>query len=239
MAQVSERKRASGEHQAASSKEITLSRRRREKLQRRADIIGAAKEIFYSRGFMAATMDDIAAAAELSKGTLYLYFSSKDELYISIILEGFQIIEERLEEIKSSRGDVFEKGRAMFMAFVGFCLENPEYFRVTQYFLNERARRNLSPEVVNEVSGYTSRLLEYVAELVRQGREEGVLRADLDPLVFALIAWRTSTGILDLAIVNDATGLAAEPYVKLLEDAFDLLITGARSGAGSGRAVDS
>lgn len=232
MAAVSQETQDSGARRAEPGREITLSRRRRERLQRRAAIIEAAKELFYEKGFMATTMDEIATAAELGKGTLYLYFSGKDELYISIILEGFEIIEEKLREIKGSEGDVFEKGKAMFMTFVEHCLENPEYFRITQYFLNERARRNLSDELVREVSDYTSRLLEYVAELVSEGKREGVVRGDLDPLVFSLVAWRTSTGILDLAVVNDATGLEAEPYMKLLEDAFDLLITGAGAGAG-------
>ncbi len=231
---VSQKKQETATKVSPSRSEITQSRRQRERLRRRADIIDAAKELFYEKGFMETTMEDIAAAAELSKGTLYLYFAGKDELYISIIVEGFEIIHERLAEIQASDDDSITKGKAMYMTFVDFCLANPEYFRVTQYFLKERARRNLSEELVNGVSEYTSRLLDYVAELVRQGKKEGVLREDIDPLVFSVIAWRTATGILDLAMVNDSTGLAAEPYMKLLEDAFDLLISGARKPSGTG-----
>ena len=54
-------------------------RKEREKLQRRKDIIDAAEKVFFYRGFESATMDEIAEKVELSKGTLYLYFKSKEE----------------------------------------------------------------------------------------------------------------------------------------------------------------
>lgn len=206
--------------------EITQTRREREKRERRETIINAAKELFYEKGFQVTTMEDIAAAAELSKGTLYLYFGSKDELYITIILEGFQIIGDRLEEIRGRDMDLIEKGKSMFMAFIEFCMANREYFRITQYFLSERARANLPDELVTGVTAATSRLLEYVAAVVGQGKKTGLLRKDLDPLVFSLIAWRTATGLLDLAIINDQTGVSAGDYQQIFEKAFDLLISG-------------
>lgn len=208
-------------------KEITQSRREREKLQRRETIINAAKELFYEKGYQSTTMVDIAAAAELSKGTLYLYFSGKDELYVTIILEGFKIIDDRLKEISASEMELVTMGRSMFMTFVEFCLDNREYFRVTQYFLSETARQNLPDELVDGVSSYTTSLLGYVADLVRDGIKSGRLRKDVDPLAFAVIAWRTATGLLDLALINDATGLAGGEYAELFERAFDLLLGGA------------
>lgn len=208
-------------------KEIARSRREREKLQRRETIINAAKELFYENGYQATTMEDIAAAAEVSKGTLYLYFSSKDELYVSIILEGFQIIDKRLGEIGASDIDLVEKGRSMFMAFVEFCLENREYFRMTQYILSETARRNLTPELVEGLSNYTTGLLGHIAGLVSEGQETGLIKKDVDPLAFAVIAWRTATGLLDLAVVDDATGRAGGEYTELFERAYVLLSSGA------------
>jgi TetR/AcrR family transcriptional regulator len=208
-------------------KEITQTRRERERQERRESIVNSAKELFYDKGFQMTTMEDIAAAAELSKGTLYLYFRSKDELYVTVIIEGFQIIDGLLAEIQARDMDLIAKGKAMLMAFIGFCMENREYFRITQYFLSEGARRNLPEELVTGVSVATSKLLEYVAALVREGKKAGLLRKDVDPLVFSVVAWRTATGLLDLAVIDDQTGAAAGDYQKLFEDAFDLLISGA------------
>ena len=59
-----------------------LKEQRRE--ERRQQILDAAEKVFFSKGVAAATMDEVAAEAELSKGTLYLYFKSKDEIILSI-----------------------------------------------------------------------------------------------------------------------------------------------------------
>lgn len=53
--------------------------------ERRELLLNAALEVFFENGFMAARMDDIAARANLSKGTLYLYFSSKEDLFNGLV----------------------------------------------------------------------------------------------------------------------------------------------------------
>lgn len=75
-------------------------RKEREKEQRRLDIIDAAERIFFSKGFDNASMQDIADESELSKGTLYLYFSSKNELCMAIIVRSLQTIRNQLYTIK-------------------------------------------------------------------------------------------------------------------------------------------
>ena len=54
-------------------------RKEREKERRRQQIMVAAKRVFSNKGFNKATMEDIAQEAELSPGTLYLYFKNKEE----------------------------------------------------------------------------------------------------------------------------------------------------------------
>jgi AcrR family transcriptional regulator len=57
------------------------------KEDRRQQLLVAALDEFYERGFTAARMDDIAARADVSKGTLYLYFRSKEDLFQSLVDE--------------------------------------------------------------------------------------------------------------------------------------------------------
>ncbi len=57
-------------------------RKERERERRRQQIIVAAKRVFSDKGFNRATMEDIAKEAELSPGTLYLYFKNKDEISV-------------------------------------------------------------------------------------------------------------------------------------------------------------
>ncbi|SFM39164.1 TetR/AcrR family transcriptional regulator [Thermodesulforhabdus norvegica] len=65
----------------------TLSRRERERLIHRQEILDAALELFAQKGFYNVTMKEIAERAEFAVGTLYKFFQSKQHLYKSLILE--------------------------------------------------------------------------------------------------------------------------------------------------------
>ncbi len=211
------------------------TRKEKEKFERRSAILDAASRLFYEKGYQDTTVGEIADAANLSKGTVYLYFASKDELYVTVVLESFQAVEESLRRIMDSDLGLLEKGRAMYLAFVDHCMEHREYFRMTQYFLTESARANLPGELVERISMHTGRLLEYVAGLVEESRRAGLVREEVDPYVFAVIAWRSATGLLDLALVGDQASVHAGPYPKLFEEAVDMLIAGAASNPLPGR----
>jgi AcrR family transcriptional regulator len=74
-------------------------RKERERERRRQQIMVAAKRVFSQKGFNKSTMEDIAREAELSPGTLYLYFKNKDELYASLSLRILQYLLIRLEHV--------------------------------------------------------------------------------------------------------------------------------------------
>ena len=76
-------------------------RKQRERERRRQQIMVAAKKVFTTKGFNKTTMEDIAKEAELSPGTLYLYFKNKDELYASLSLRILQYLLIRLEHVTS------------------------------------------------------------------------------------------------------------------------------------------
>ncbi len=62
-------------------------RKQREKERRRQEILAAARHVFSKKGFNSATMEEIASKAELSPGTLYLYFKNKEELHTSLSID--------------------------------------------------------------------------------------------------------------------------------------------------------
>jgi len=68
---------------------------------RSAEILESARKVFARKGFTGATMDEIAAAAGLAKGTLYLYFKSKRDVYLKTLERGSA---ELLEHVKKNMG---------------------------------------------------------------------------------------------------------------------------------------
>jgi AcrR family transcriptional regulator len=67
--------------------------------ERKSQILNAAEDVFTQKGFEEARMDDIAGETGLSKGTLYLYFKSKDDLIIAILDRMFQREFRQLENV--------------------------------------------------------------------------------------------------------------------------------------------
>lgn len=76
------------------------SQERKEKARelRRQEMIEAAEKVFFAKGYDLATMDDVARAAEFSKRTLYIYFSSKEQLYFEIMTRGYKQLLQMLRD---------------------------------------------------------------------------------------------------------------------------------------------
>ncbi|MBC7231599.1 MAG: helix-turn-helix transcriptional regulator [Actinobacteria bacterium] len=204
-------------------------RKERERRERVKTILAAARDLFFEKGYRA-TMEEIAERAELSKGTLYLYFKSKDELYISVILEGFHLLEERLKrELKRAKG-VEDRVRAIYYGFIDHCLENRAYFRTTQYFLTEDARANTSPDLVETINRSTAELMRYGVREIEEGMEKGFFRRELDPGAIALAVWRMATGILDLAVLEGDGEGKKRPMQDVFETAIEMVLRGIKAG---------
>ena len=74
----------------------------RERRARRQAIQAAAVQVFGDKGYPRATMEDVARQAELSVGTIYLYYRSKEELYVSLLFESMQRFREGIEKIMAT-----------------------------------------------------------------------------------------------------------------------------------------
>ncbi|RMF06606.1 MAG: TetR/AcrR family transcriptional regulator [Candidatus Neomarinimicrobiota bacterium] len=78
---------------------MTISdRKSREKEQRRQSILEAAEKLFARDGYTATSLDRVAEEIEISKGTIYLYFKNKEDLFFSLIQERFQQLVETVAE---------------------------------------------------------------------------------------------------------------------------------------------
>lgn len=203
-------------------------RKEREKRQRFDSILAAAQELFYEKGYQLTTMERIAERAELNKATIYLYFAGKDELYLAITLKGILELEARLAQDLAKAQDPEGRICTIFHTFVAHCLENPELFRISQYFLAGAARENLAPKLLEEINVITGRLLALGRDALKQGMDRGDFRRDLDPERFCLIAWRMATGLLDLSIPGGTAG-RGETDPLLFEEALDILVEGIRA----------
>ncbi|HSI33154.1 MAG: TetR/AcrR family transcriptional regulator [Phycisphaerae bacterium] len=99
--------------------------------KKRQQIVRAAARLFATRPFHKVKLDDVAAAAAVGKGTLYVYFQSKDDLYYSLIYEGFAQLVDRLAAQFSDAEPAPREGlRTLCREVVGFGFANPHFFEL-------------------------------------------------------------------------------------------------------------
>jgi AcrR family transcriptional regulator len=87
---------------------------------RRSQVIAAARERFTKHGLEGTTMDGIAQAAGVAKGTVYLYYKSKEEIFRQILDEDLAHLRDETVPLISGSGDIEHKLRGFFLGVLGF-----------------------------------------------------------------------------------------------------------------------
>jgi AcrR family transcriptional regulator len=171
-------------------------RKEREKLQRRKDIIDAAEKVFFSRGFESATMDEIAEMAELSKGTLYLYFKSKEDLQFAIFMRGSDILMNMMKDNLSADSNGYQRLLELADSFIRFSRENRNYFNLFMYYESSRMEAlNIDQDQLQVYLKEDSPLALVTHQVIR-GIQDGSLRDDLSAEVFSATLWSQMLGVL-------------------------------------------
>lgn len=141
------------------------------KNEKRAAILKAAFGEFKNQRFDAVKLDDIAARAGVGKGTLYLYFKNKEELFMQMALDGVEQMAERMKEITALESP-FRDRFFLFGREVGSFVEKRSImFRLMHQISSESVQREFMSQ---------HRLLVKAARgLLKVGVDEGMLRKDV------------------------------------------------------------
>ena len=173
-------------------------RKEREKEQRKQEIITAAEKVFNKRGIDHATMDDVAEQAELSKATLYLYFSSKDEIYSAIFSKSQEKLFKSIKNATDQLSDTKDKITAFISTFISFQKKNPDYFEAFFYFLIRDVKLTEDNCYVVQRRNSAREFLSDWAKLVQTGKKEELIREDLNAIPVAAILWMQLIGFLKI-----------------------------------------
>src|SRR5919109_1232506 len=135
------------------SRSLTVTRRQKEKEDRKEQILSAAREVFFTEGIRHATVDAIAARAEVAKGTVYLYFRTKETLLAYLLLEGLDSLGERLAaaNAESAGLDATARLRRLALAYYHFYLQEPDYFRLMMAFDRGQFQESIRPELYETI----------------------------------------------------------------------------------------
>jgi AcrR family transcriptional regulator len=153
--------------------------------ERRAQIMEAALACFTRKGYNNTTMDDIAAESGLSKGTLYWYFKSKDDLFTAALMSVFNVAQEAVAAMEQY-STASDKLRAVGQATVGFGKMVEGYFSLLLEFWVSSPRRE---EAGQSWIGLLTEYKDIVVEVIEEGVKNGEFKpVDAEQLVWAIMA---------------------------------------------------
>ncbi|MDO4637975.1 MAG: TetR/AcrR family transcriptional regulator [Lautropia sp.] len=183
----------------------------RRKEQRPGELLDAALDIFVARGFAAARLDDVAARAGVSKGTLYLYYAGKEDLFKAVVrVKIIPVIEQFRHTIDQANGSSEE---LMVEVLQGWwnCFSKPQIGGIMKLILSEASNFPEIARFFNDEVASTSHAV--IRQLVQRGIERQEFRqtCDLDttahlimaPLILKLV-WTYSVGRCCSPLVDPA-----------------------------------
>jgi AcrR family transcriptional regulator len=202
-------------------------RKIREKESRRENIINAAEKIIQVKGFEGMTMDDVAVIAELGKGTIYLYFKNKTDLYHAVVCRGLRLLKNSFEKAIKKKASGIENLLAIGKAYYDFCFDYPLYFNAMmhQEILEVEWEEHMEYEGVKCCEEVSNQIFAHMAELIRGGIKDGSIRPDLQPQKLTILLWAQITGVLKMTaakneILDKFIGVSAG---ELMEFHFELI----------------
>ncbi len=193
---------------------VRSQRWQRRKEARPAELLEAALDVFFEKGFAAARLEDIAARAGVSKGTIYLYFDSKDDVFEALVQA---IPLPNIETLRALAADTTIPADTMLrraLTFMGGVLRDERMMKFPRLIVGEGGRfPKLAESYKRQV---ISRGVNILSAIIERGIAEGRFR-DVDPkhaafnafspIVFTAL-WQTTFAQFDGETLNAETFIA-------------------------------
>ena len=186
------------------------TRREREKLRQRQEIMAAALDLFSERGYHNVSMHEIAAKAEFATGTLYKFFSNKEDLYKAMIQEQHEHFHAALTEAIESPGDEIVKLRRFVQTKCEMFLNNAPAIRL--YFSETHgAGFNILAGLDQDMRNHVEEFLWRLAEIFESGIRSGRFHPIAEPYLLAVALENLSNGFLFFWLVNPEKHTCPDP----------------------------
>lgn len=201
-------------------------RKKREKETRRREILDAARKVFAGKGLKKTTMEEIAREAELSPGTLYLYFKNKDELIASLSTSVLEYLLAQLREVNLRR-ELDPHAKLYFLKQTLYHVYEFDSLLLINIFNLQSGEnlKNLSSEMLGVIKELSRSSINEIAKIFEEGIEAGCF-IEKHPMALADITWSLFSGVV---LWEDSKKLldSEKDYLKqTFETAFEVLIRG-------------
>jgi len=210
-------------------------RRKREKENRKNAILKAARKLFFDKGFRNVTVESIAKKAELSKGSVYLYFKSKEEIYTQILLGDIdkfhKVIANLMQEGQSS--SVMLMGLANIYA--DFFMNDRELFRIMMNYMLNIDHMNLPEEIDHLIVKATNKTIDIIEEIFMIGIRSGEFPPYIDLRQKRNAIWGLLNGTISLHLFTGTEEKREERIRSTIQTGLNTFLRGMRTPSVNGQ----
>ena len=185
----------------------------------------AAARVFAENGYRHSTVADVARAAGISAGAIYLYFASREDLLFTTTLAEVDALEQRMRVGLDASLPADAALRSMMSAYLDYALERPEGFRMLTAGLEREARLKADPQLVGEYDARSLRCLELLREVISRGIAEGIF-FEGDPSELTHAVWGACHGLLAVCLAHDPHRFVGFEISRLFERTASTLLIG-------------
>ena len=202
------------------------------KVKRREQILEEAARLFSSQRFDEVLMDDIAQSAGVAKGTLYTYFSDKEELYFAVVFEGISRLNQQVLESASGQKDPEKQLRNIVYSIVSFVVQNGFFYKLLSIEDSKsgagksvnrerwREQRNIQLNAIESV--LTAGRSEGVFHIRHPSVEAAILRDMVRSTVISAGAMLSVDEMVDVIMRIFLNGICRPQYISAEADSLEL-----------------
>ncbi len=143
---------------------------------RMAELVAAARKVFSERGFHNATMEEIAQLAGVAKGTIYLYYPSKQAAYWAAMEQGILGMLEATRRTMEAAASAEAKIRTFIECKINYCEQNRDFFKI---YYSEFGHSLSQPLRLRK---QFRELYAQQAQIVKEVIEEGIRKQEIRPV---------------------------------------------------------
>jgi AcrR family transcriptional regulator len=205
--------------------------RHRGRVATRTRILKAAREIFFRDGFADTNLDEIAARAQMGKGTLYRYFGSKAELYIAVLADGGASFDQAMAEAIEEGSSALERLRAIGRFYRRYWIDHPDYFAIFSAVENHEFIGQLPPSQLAQVRQIWEQSLRRLEAVIADGVRSRELRC-CDPWIIANVIWRSGNAAVSALVTPRRERVIDCSAEALYDGVLEVLLRGLEAPSG-------
>ena len=204
-------------------------KRKKGKENRKNAILKAARRLFFDRGFKTVTVDNIAAKAEVSKGSIYLCFESKEEIYAQILISDNIELYERTKNFSRTEASAAQLLLEFARIYVDYFLNNNELFRILMTFMMQTSQMNLVEKQKDELIRSTNQNIKIISEIIQKGIDAGEFSPIGDIRQTQNGIWGMLNGIISLYLFTGNPTKRTERIHSTVRDSLNVFIAGLKA----------